>query len=654
MRLYKPDLYVWMTASWLVSLYLDCPPFPGLHCPNVKAQTALREAIARGDITYHAYPFSSQLEATDADTFLYGLDMTHTMDRQLNRSLSTVINQRDVPGATRASIPLLKSRGIKAFTIGVNTFSAAPAVPSASVWKDPISGESIFLLVHPGGYGGLSKSDAVIVDGLSHALIFAWRGDNAGPHEPVELLAEFAALRLEFPKAHVFSSTFEAFITQLETVADKLPVYTQEIGDTWIYGIASDPLKLAQLRTMSRLRSACVHSPSSACDSTSTQFANFSRLLLKGTEHTWGCDVKKLLKHGHAEWNYWSNIDLTKARATVSGYKDLENSWDEQRNYAIKYAVAALPVSHPLRTQIESAFSALHPSWPSLQGYTPLSFSTVLEYGPFSFQFSDAFGGLIKLFDKVHNVNWAEDTNPLGRFLYQSYTEKDFNTFMSEYGRCDYVHHCTWAYADYGKPGVDKYASPIRQDAQMQVEELYGKEFSSFYSVWVHGTMAFPLVSLYGAPTDVWINYLFYSDMNNVHMNVDLLLFNKTATRIPEALWMQFMPAPSGAWEMNKLSQWLEVGNVITNGSFHLHAVQDGVRLSLQQSDNQLLIESLDAGLFSFGTPSAFPTPLRAPDFSQGASANLYNNLWGTNYVEWYPFRDVDKNLVFRFRLSSR
>jgi hypothetical protein len=34
---------------------------------------------------------------------------------------------------------------------------------------------------HPGGYGGLSVSECVTVDGMKDAMAFAWNGDNRGP-----------------------------------------------------------------------------------------------------------------------------------------------------------------------------------------------------------------------------------------------------------------------------------------------------------------------------------------------------------------------------------------------------------------------------------------------------------------------------------------
>ncbi len=48
----QPDgpRYSFMTHAWLVSMYLDCPPGLGFHCPNATAASAFKAAVLRGDI----------------------------------------------------------------------------------------------------------------------------------------------------------------------------------------------------------------------------------------------------------------------------------------------------------------------------------------------------------------------------------------------------------------------------------------------------------------------------------------------------------------------------------------------------------------------------------------------------------------------------
>jgi hypothetical protein len=63
-----------------------------------------------------------------------------------------ILLQRDVPGLTRAAIPVLASRGVLGITGGVNAFSAPPGVPKNTpfVWRDEQSGTKLLAMWHPG------------------------------------------------------------------------------------------------------------------------------------------------------------------------------------------------------------------------------------------------------------------------------------------------------------------------------------------------------------------------------------------------------------------------------------------------------------------------------------------------------------------------
>ena len=75
-----------------------------------------------------------------------------------------------------------------------------------------------------------------------------------------EILSYYEILRVQFPNAHLFASTFDNFVAALMQVRDKLPVVSMEVGDTWIQGIASDPRKMAEYRAVSRVMSSCFSS----------------------------------------------------------------------------------------------------------------------------------------------------------------------------------------------------------------------------------------------------------------------------------------------------------------------------------------------------------------------------------------------------------
>ena len=67
-------------------------------------------------------------------------------------------------------------------------------------------------------------------------------------------------MRKEFPDAKLKASTFENYFSALSTIRDKLPVFEQEVGDTWMQGIASDPKKMAQYRALYRVLGQCIQS----------------------------------------------------------------------------------------------------------------------------------------------------------------------------------------------------------------------------------------------------------------------------------------------------------------------------------------------------------------------------------------------------------
>ena len=37
---------------------------------------------------------------------------------------------------------------------------------------------------------------------------------------------------------------------------------------------------------------------------------------------------------------------------------------------------------------------------------------------------------------------------------------------------------------------------------------------------------------------------------------------------------------------------------------------------------------------------------------SEGASFTLWNNIWNTNYPDWFPFDDQGRDIKFRYTLT--
>lgn len=196
--------------------------------------------------------------------------------------------------------------------------SSSPGDAFTETVVTPPSGAEIVTLWNPRGYGGLGQY--VTVPGMSDALAYDWRGDNQGPPDSVgEVVQGYDTVRKAFPNATVISSTLDAFVAKLWESKDSLPVLSQEVGDSWIWGCAQDPTKQQSMRALYRARAAVINKPSAAAAAaaaasksneapviTTTASAarttnvvsdsdlhvyNFSRQLIKGSEHTWGISV---------------------------------------------------------------------------------------------------------------------------------------------------------------------------------------------------------------------------------------------------------------------------------------------------------------------------------------------------------------------------
>jgi hypothetical protein len=123
------------------------------------------------------------------------------------------------------------------------------------------------------------------------------RDDNSGPHTLDEVHKIYSDLRARFPAAEIRAASLTEIANAVQPFRASLPVLTQEIGDTWIYGVASDPTKLARYRELLRLRAEWVKqeviTPGDAQD------LAFLQKFSLAAEHTWGTDTKTWLDFNH-------------------------------------------------------------------------------------------------------------------------------------------------------------------------------------------------------------------------------------------------------------------------------------------------------------------------------------------------------------------
>src|SRR5580658_4310746 len=331
--------YVWTTGSWLLYEYLEQA--------SPEDRRAMENAITRGDVAWHALPFTWQTELMDASMISGAIALSKTLDRRFGKT-TTGAKMTDVPGHTRGLIGPLAAQGVKFLDIGVNGASTPAEVPSLFVWTD-LKGESLVVMYHH-DYGAVAR-----VPGSDLAVAIVVRDDNSGPHKPEEIVKICGDLNRQFPNAQVIPTNLTEIANAVEAYRGNLPVVKQEMGDTWIYGIASDPLKVARYREVARLRQTWLAQQSFHLGD-ATDLALLRHVLLE-CEHTWGTDTKTWL-----DFDHYTPHDLAEMLHTKN-YEVVQHSWVEKRQDLFD-GIATLPA--PLRDEAQSAVDKLEATEPRL------------------------------------------------------------------------------------------------------------------------------------------------------------------------------------------------------------------------------------------------------------------------------------------------
>jgi hypothetical protein len=618
MRHLGEDRYVWTTGSWILYEYLEQA--------NSEQRKRMDQAIAAGDVTWHALPFSWQTEMLDRSMITGALGLSQSLDRRYGH-LTTGAKMTDVPGHSRGLIGPLAENGIKLVHIGVNGACTPPEVPALFVWKDP-AGASLMMIYHH-DYGGV-----VQVPGSDLALVIAMRGDNEGPHSLDELKKVYAELRNKFPNARVTASNLTEIAGAIGPYRDQLPVVTQEIGDTWIYGIPSDPVKVARYREVCRLRQEWIVKDQFH-PGDPTDLALLRRLLL-AAEHTWGVDVKTKI----GNFDIYKPEDLAKALGKP-GFQVAERSWAEKRQ-DIDAAVSTLPSA--LRAQANERIRRLQPTQLEHAGLESHKAGTEIETAHFVLALDPHSGAISRLRSKKTGRDWASPEQPLALFSYQTLSKEDFDRFIASYVTVK----TWWVVQDLGKKNIEHFGARSRvwlptltacwsgntAEGHRLLAELRMEDAESVRS----GLVAWP--------EKLNLELLLPDQEPAVYIN--LSWFAKRATRLPEALWLSFVPqAPHPeAWILEKVDQDVSPFDVVRGGNRQMHAVTKGLRY--QDAQARFAIETLDAPVVALGEKSPVYYSTDPPEMAKGIHFSLFNNAWGTNYVQWFG-----EDMRFRFVLRA-
>ncbi|WP_161982448.1 DUF5054 domain-containing protein [Dictyobacter alpinus] len=613
------ERFVWTTGSWILYEYLEQA--------SAQERALMERAILEGDIAWHALPMTMHSELLDASLFTFGLHISHLLDQRFGRQ-TIAGKMSDVPGHTRAMVPLLAQAGIQFLHIGVNPGSTSPDVPPLFVWRDLATASEVVVMYQPGSYGDLAT-----VPDSDTALAFAHTLDNIGPQNSEQVLAAFSNLRKRLPEAEITASTLDAFARAILPLKAHFPVITDEIGDSWIHGVGSDPQKVGHYRALSRLRRQWQMTGQFTEDD--ERWYPFSNALLQMAEHTWGMDEKTYL----ADYTHYNPAQLSTMRH-VANFQLFASSWTEQRAY-VQAALAALGDTDEAQ-KAGAALAQLEPQTVALEGFQSIEKQDVLlETRYFLLRVSEQ-GALTWLQEKQTGRIWATPEQPLALFFYELFSQTEYECFFEQY-IWNKSETAVWAREDFTKPGIDQVVDSY-QRWHPRLISLYRREKQEDTVLLLQMAMPQESWQTYGAPRTVTVELTFLHAEPVIELT--LQWFEKQANRLPEALWFSFQPAGTqqGQWSLHKMGHWISPLEVISHGNRTLHAVERGARYT--EDGREVLFETLDAPLVAPGTPSLLDFHNRQPQMEQGLHFNLYNNVWGTNFPMWY-----EDDGLFRFVL---
>ena len=569
------ERYVWTTGAWLVDAYLKQA--------SPDAVKELKEAIERGDIVWNGVPYTVESESLNKAMFAEMLNLSAKLDQKFGKK-TIAAKMTDVPGHTRSIVPILADAGMIFLHIGVNSAATVPDVPPVCVWKDLASGKDV-MLMYQKTYG-----EDMILPGGEIAVSINFTNDNHGPHTLAQVKDIYRTLRVRYPNAKLEASSLNNLAEDLLKIKKDLPVVTSEIGDTWIYGYGSSPVRMAEFRALSRLFSHWLEEGKlEAGSDVATEFA--IRLGMIG-EHTWGMDTKTFLRH-------YDIYDLDKFNASRSlpEFQLMEQSWKEL-DENIGKAIAQLPEN----LQAE-ALEAIEP---------------------------------IKHPEEII-VKGRQSNNPElpCTIAYQSFSQKDYDEFHDAYLR----KKIKWALEDNGKPGIENSeAKSATLEAKVIRNAVKGNRTSCEF-----GFPASDKVNPGVLPERVAMEYITDNSGKKIELRVAIL--DKPANRMPEAYWLSFNPGDILGVVAEKTGSPVDLMDVVSGGNRQMHGIDRYV--DIKTSKGTYRISSYDAPLLSVGERDALNYSTSLPDLSQGVHFCLYNNLWGTNFSMWW-----EGSIVYRFTIE--
>lgn len=607
--------FVWTTGSWLIYTYLKRA--------DAVERKAMEEAIQKGYITWHAMPFTTHTELMNRRLIEYGLDYSKQLDEKFNKKTISA-KMTDVPGHSISLVSYLAQAGVTYLHLGVNPASMPPDVPEIFRWRNGV--DEVIVNYAFGAYG-----KEFTYPGIDEMLVFCHSNDNCNPPSAAEVEALVAKYESKYPDAEVIGSTLDAYAQVIEGARSSLPVYTQEFGDTWIHGVGTDPKKVQLYKhILSHIEKWIAEE---RIDTSSTYYRDFMDTLIMVPEHTWGMDLKLHFRdymhylpadfkrglEGNIidessvpdEYSYISTFTADHVMQEARTYEKFAASWDEQRQY-VSDAIAYLPET------LQKEFYANIPQSIDI----PQELSEQKEYLFADKKLRIGNDGTI---ESLIIQDMEQTGQGIGKVIYRQVGVEEYKQFFEEYIQ-NYDATYMWSVSDFSKPALDLVDPPI-ETAFVQTS-FDGSNFSENDNYYILKILASCHQSniLLEVPDNILHTYQFSKHTNEIKYRIDII--GKKANRLPEEIWVQFDVLSLKNGIATKIDHKVNLHDIVKDGNENLHVIE-------RLEGKSWMLEMLDAPLIGMHEPSVLHVH-HFPKEDTMIYANIYNNIWGTNFPMWY------------------
>ncbi len=292
-RAYSPDRrFIWTYPTWMIQAILERQAEAG--------RRKFEDYIARGEITWHALPFTLHSYFCGLEDITRALYGAKELDQRYGKTTAWA-KQTDVPGHSRVFPQLLARSGVRLLQIGANNGVRGVRTPLLFWWQSPDGSRVLTQLTDGYGWGWdphrLAELEADPTYPYDAFLALYVTGDNVGPENLLTVATEAHELGRRYAYPRIQIGQVEAFADWVAAhAADQVPVITSELNDWWIHGVASQAQTTATARharecltwseRMHALAQFCGVLPADGYPAAQLRDGYIQSLLF--SEHTWG------------------------------------------------------------------------------------------------------------------------------------------------------------------------------------------------------------------------------------------------------------------------------------------------------------------------------------------------------------------------------